>query len=322
MDVTRGGRVESRHRGTLVLLDAGGAVSVAVGDVDEPVFARSSLKPLQAVALVDNGFAQPPAALALACASHDGAEVHRDGVRAVLAAAGTDERPLRCPADLPMGAVASAEYVAAGGRPAAICHNCSGKHAAMVATCVANGWDVETYLDPRHPVQTAVQRTIEQLCGEPIVATSVDGCGAPAHAVRLGGLARAFATIAADARTPAGGTSSGTSRASVRAAMRAHPVLVGGVGRAVTDLIADVDGLVVKDGAEGVWAGALADGRAFAVKIADGASRALPVVVATVLASWGIDCPGVRQWATSPVLGGGAPVGELHASAGLLAALG
>jgi L-asparaginase II len=103
--------------------------------------------------------------------------------------------------------------------------------------------------------------------------------------------------------------------------MRAHPVLVGGVGRAVTDLLADVDGLVTKDGAEGVWAGALPNGQAFALKIDDGAGRAAPVVAASVLEAWGFEAPAVRRWAAVPVLGGGAPVGEVRASAALRAAL-
>lgn len=305
-EVTRGTRIESRHRGALVLLDPAGSVGLTCGSVEVAVFARSALKPLQALALLDSGFAPQSPALALACASHDGAQVHREGVRAVLAGAGLAEDALGCPPDLPWGRDALVSYLAGGGKPAAVCHNCSGKHAAMLATCVAAGWDVGSYLDPGHPLQQAVVATIEKVGASAVAESSVDGCGAPAHAISLEALARGFAVLAAGAR--------GSYAGAVRDAMRAHPELVGGVGRAVTDLLAEVDGLVTKDGAEGVWAGALPDGRAFAVKIGDGAARALPPVVAAVLLSWGLDGAAVRRWAQVPVLGGTSRVGEIRAS--------
>lgn len=292
--MTRGGRVESRHRGSLVLLDAAGSVAVAAGLVDQPVFARSTLKPMQAAALVAAGFTQPST------------DRHRAGVQATLAAAGLSEAALGCPADLPWGREAQVTYVAAGGVAASICHNCSGKHAAMLATCAGNGWDLAGYLAPEHPVQLAILERIERLCGEAVADSSVDGCGAPAHAVSLRGLARGFAAIAA---APAGSVEN-----AVTTAMRAHPVLVGGCGRAVSEFLAEVDGLVTKDGAEGVWAAAVPDGRAFAVKIEDGAARALPPLVAAVLGHWGFDGPAVRRWTAVPVLGGGAQVGAISQS--------
>ena len=159
IDVVRNGYVESRHAGSLVLLDGSGRVEFSAGVVGMSVFPRSSLKPLQAVAMVEAGFAGRDASLALAAASHDGEDVHIAGARATLAAAGLDETALQCPPDLPSGRDALLAWVGAGGRAARICHNCSGKHAAMVATCVAADWPVDTYRAPGHPLQLAAGRT-------------------------------------------------------------------------------------------------------------------------------------------------------------------
>jgi L-asparaginase II len=303
LEVVRGDLVESRHRAHLVLLDPAGAVEVECGDTRRPVYPRSSLKPLQAAAMVRAGFAGRGEQLALAAASHDGEPRHLAVVRSVLAAAGVNESQLQCPPALPRSASAMLAYVAAGGAAAALCHNCSGKHAAMLATCVAAGWDVATYREPHHPLQQRIRAEIEGFCGEPIVATSVDGCGAPAHALSLRGLADGFRRVATAGPGPA---------AEVREAMRAHPVLVGGTGRAVSELIAEVPGLVAKDGAEGVWAAALSDGRGFAAKVEDGAERALGPLLAAVLVHWGLDGDAVERWREVAVLGGGTTVGAIR----------
>lgn len=313
LDVVRNGFTESRHHGRLVLLDASGAVAVSTGAIDEPVFPRSSLKPLQAVALLECGFAGRDASLALAAASHDGEDVHIRVARATLGAAGLDEAALQCPPDVPSGREALLTWVAAGGRAARVCHNCSGKHAAMLATCTAAGWTLETYRSPDHPLQQAIRARIEALCGEAVSGVVVDGCGAPAFAVTLHGLARAFACLAS--------ATNGESRL-VADAMREFPRLVGGTGRAVSELTAAVPGLVCKEGAEGVWAAALPDGRAFAAKLDDGAMRALPPLLAAALRYWGIDNNVVARWSAVDVLGGGAPVGAITCSADLRALLG
>jgi L-asparaginase II len=308
--VVRNGYVESHHRGSIVVLTPGGADSAA-GAVDDPVFARSSLKPLQAVAMVEAGFPGRDESLALACASHDGEPMHVDGARATLAAAGLDEGALRCPPALPQSESALLAWVRAGGGPASICHNCSGKHSAMVATCVAAGWPVDSYVDPAHPLQQAIRARIGALAG-PVAAVAVDGCGAPAFAVSLRGLAQAFASLA---------TATADAPALVSEAMRAHPPLIGGSARAVSELMAAVPGLIAKEGAEGVWAAALPDGRAFASKLDDGSGRALPPILAAVLRSWGFDDPAIDRWALPPVLGGGRPVGELRPAPDLTALL-
>ncbi|PZS34126.1 MAG: asparaginase [Pseudonocardiales bacterium] len=310
LDVTRNGFVESHHRGSLVLLDASGEVAVSAGAPERSIMPRSSLKPLQAITMVECGFPGRDGSLALAASSHDGADIHLAVARSILAAAGLDESALQCPPDLPYGREAMLAHVRAGGAAQRICHNCSGKHAAMLATCVANGWDIDSYRAVEHPLQVAIRAGIEASSGEAVEASGVDGCGAPAHAITLVGLARAFAAVArATDATPA---------ALVRDAMRAHPDLIGGAGRVVTELTARVDGLLCKDGAEGVWGAALPDGRAFAAKVDDGGVRALGPVLAAALRYWGLDNDVVRRWSTVEVLGAAVPVGAIGWSPALV----
>ena len=303
IEVWRGDVLESQHRGSFVLLEPDGTVASSAGDVDATMLPRSSLKPFQTVAMCAEGFGGDDSQVALACASHDGERVHLDAVRGVLASAGLDESALGCPADLPGGRAALQEWVRAGDGPARICHNCSGKHAAMVATCAARGWDVPGYLDASHPLHSAIRTTIERVGGDPVRTVTVDGCGAPAFAITLAGLARGFGALAL---APAG-----SPEARVRDAMTAHPQLVGGTGRPVTELMAGVPGLLCKDGAEGVWGASLADGRAFAAKVADGGARALGPVLAAALRYWAVDASVVAVQSTVAVLGGGEPVGRV-----------
>jgi L-asparaginase II len=303
-DVTRNDFVESVHRGRVVLLDAAGQVTGARGAVDQPVLLRSCAKPLQAAAMLRAGLDLEPPALALACASHDGTAVHVAIVRAVLDRAGLDETALENAAMLPLEPRAHAERLLAGG-PDKLHHNCSGKHAAMLATCVANGWPTAGYLDTSHPLQRTILATIADLAGEPLAHLAVDGCGAPIAAVSTTALARSFARLAtAEAQTPEG---------RVAAAMRAHPKLVGGEQRAVTQLMRAVPGLIAKDGAEGCYAAAMPDGRAVAVKMMDGAMRGCVPVVVAALAELGVTSTALAGLAETPVLGHGRPVGAVRA---------
>jgi L-asparaginase II len=305
VEVTRSGMTESRHRGSVVALDADGSVALALGDVDSPVYGRSANKPLQAAAMVELGLDVAPDLLALVCASHNGEPVHVEGVRRLLAGAGLDASALRNTPSLPLYEPAAADVLRAGGRKERILQNCSGKHAGMLATCVINGWATESYQQPDHPLQQTISGVIASLTGEGIGHVGVDGCGAPAHAVSLTALARGFAAVAtAPAGTPPG---------SVRAAMTAHPDLVGGTGRDVTALMASVSGLVAKDGAEGVLAAALPDGRAVAIKLSDGSWRGFAAVVLAALDRLGADTAGAEALRSSAVLGGGRPVGEARA---------
>ena len=306
-EVVRSGVVESIHRGSVVALDADGNATVEVGDVDAQVFARSSLKPLQALAFLRAGW-RPASAeeIALACASHSGEPAHLDVVRRILADAGLDEKALDNTPDMPLDAVAARAWARAGGEPDPLHQNCSGKHAAMLATCVANGWPTDGYRDPAHPVQRAVKQSVAELTGDEVAHTAVDGCGAPLFSCTLRGLARAFARIAT------GEDSSAEAR--VADAMRAQPWLVGGTGRDVTTLMTSVDGLIAKDGAEGVYAAATADGRAVALKVDDGAGRARAPVMVAALRRLGVDDAGLDRLATVPVLGHGERVGEIRAT--------
>jgi len=296
----REGIVESVHRGSIVTL--GSDAPLALGDVDGAVFPRSSLKPLQAVAMLENGFIGRGSSLAIAVASHDGEPMHLAAARTSLGEAGLEESALQCPPALPAVEDALLAWVGSGGRAAAICHNCSGKHAAMLGTCVASGWPTESYLDGAHPLQLAIRDSIETLARVPITATVVDGCGAPAHAITLRGLAEAFAALATATSGPA---------AMVAAAMRRYPLLVGGSSNTASLAMESVPGLICKNGAEGVWAAALPDGRAFAAKVDDGASRALPAILGAVVRHWGV---GDHAWARVDVLGGGHVVGALRLS--------
>jgi L-asparaginase II len=297
----RSGYDECVHFGSLIALAADGSVAFSVGDPNLRCYPRSSLKPLQAEAMVGAGLDLPLEMLALVCASHDGTPAHVAGVLRILAGAGLDESSLGNTPDLPIEPIAAADVLRAGGERRAVQMNCSGKHAGMLATCVANGWSTADYLDQTHPVQEAITATVETLAGE-VVHVGVDGCGAPAHVLSLRGLASAFASIAGR-------------RQSVWQAMTGHPEMVGGADRDVTKLMVYVPGLMAKDGAEGVFAAALPDGRAVAVKVADGGYRAAPPVLVDALARLDVDVLDAAAHVVQVVRGHGEPVGEVRSIA-------
>lgn len=303
--VVRGGFVESIHHGTAVVTGPRGEVLLEVGDSSGPVFPRSSNKPIQALAMVRSGLPIDGRLLALACSSHSGEEFHLAGAREILRSAGLDETDLQNTPDYPLGEQARTAWIAAGHPKQSIAQNCSGKHAAMLATCVAAGWDTATYRDPDHPLQRAVAEAVVDLTGEQISATAIDGCGAPIQAIPLVGLARAFGRLASATNGP---------EAKLATAMRDFPEYVGGTDRDVTALIAGLPGLVAKDGAESVYAVGLADGRGVAVKIADGGARGRGVVLAALLRRIGVpDGPALAALEDQPVLGHGRPVGAVVA---------
>lgn len=302
--VVREGFVESVHHGVVVITDPAGAVERAWGDPSTPIFPRSSLKPLQAIGSLRGGAPLTGEALALACASHSGEPWQQDGVRDSLAASGLSVDDLRNTPDKPIGESALAVWLAAGRGDERIAQNCSGKHAGMLRACVASGWSAEDYLDRQHPLQRIIGEVIGEYTGERIVATAVDGCGAPVHAFALAGLARAFGRIAA--------ASEGEAKL-VADAMRAHPFHVGGHGRPDSELMAAVPGVIAKEGAEAVVAIGLPDGRGLAAKIADG-SRAGRVVAAAALRPLGLDATALDALGDVPVLGHGERVGEVVAT--------
>lgn len=321
-EVVRSGIVESRHRGSLAVLAADGSLLVAAGAAARPMFPRSSNKPMQAAAMLRCGLQLEGELLALAAASHSGEEFHVRGVREILRTAGLSESDLQCPPDLPIDETASNAWLRDGGVADRVHMNCSGKHAAMLATCVAAGWPTENYRDSDHPLQVRIKRVIAGLAGEAVAATGVDGCGAPLFSISVVGLARAFRELVL--------AETGSAERTVADAMRTNPVWTSGTTRAEAAMVGAVPGLLIKSGAEGVCAFALADGRAAAVKFDDGAQRAAPPLMAELLtqliaagerngaeARTRAPAPAGRtvlaELARPPVTGGGVPVGEIRA---------
>jgi len=302
-EVVRSGFAESRHRGAVAGLAADGTQVISAGDTAAPFFPRSANKPLQAVAMLRLGLDLDGELLALAAASHSGEDYHVEGVRKILSGAGLTEEDLRCPPSWPLDPEAARRLIARGAGLSRIRMNCSGKHAAMVATCVLNRWPAGGYLDPGHPLQQAIQCTVEELAGQRSPVVGVDGCGAPLFALTLSGLARAFRALMLAAP--------GTPGRRVADAMRAHPEWTSGTTRDERRLMDAVPGLLVKGGAEGVDAFALADGRAGAVKIDDGAHRGRTPVTVAALRRLGAAVP--DELATAPVIGGAAEVGVIRA---------
>ena len=302
--VERSGFIESVHHGVVAITGPGGDLQHSAGPVEEPIFPRSSNKPLQALAMVRNGLDLPDHLLSLACASHNGEPFHLDGVREILTGAGLTEDDLQNTPDRPIHPAERERWIAEGLPPSSIAQNCSGKHAAMLATCVRAGWDTTTYRDPAHPLQVAIAQALTDLAGEAVAATGVDGCGAPVMAISTVGLSRAFGALAA---APAG-----TPEARVATAIRQHPEFLGGTDRDVTGLIREVPGLIAKDGAEAVYAIGLADGSGIALKITDGNQRARTVVAQTALQRLGLT-EGTSTLDPDPILGHGEPVGTIRA---------
>jgi L-asparaginase II len=304
-EVIRSDFVESRHRGAVAGLAANGDIAIQNGDTGTPVFPRSSNKPLQAVAMLRYGLDLTGELLSLAAASHAGEDFHVDGVRKILSSAGLTEEDLRCPASLPLDEPTAHRLIAAGQGKTRIRMNCSGKHAAMLATSVRNGWPVIGYLDPAHPLQVRIKETVAELAGEPVTATGVDGCGAPLFAFSLHGLARSFRTLVL--------AEPGTPEREVADAMRAYPAWMSGTTRPDRLLMDAVPGTLAKGGAEGVQAFALpvpGGAIAGAVKIDDGAQRASFPVAVALLRALGATVPG--DLGTVPVTGGDAVVGEVR----------
>ncbi len=313
-EVVRSGLAESAHRGAVVTVRPDGTPAGRAGAVDVPVFPRSSNKPMQATAMLRCGLDLGGELLALAAASHSGEDFHVTGVRKILAGAGLTEDALQCPPDLPLDEAARTAVLLAGGTAQRVYMNCSGKHAGMLATCVAAGWPTASYTDPGHPLQAEIRQTIERLTAEPVAAVGADACGAPLFAVSLTGLARAFgALVRADPQS---------AERRVADAMRANPRWTSGTARPDRRLVEAVPGLLLKSGAEGVQALALADGGAAAFKIddGDGARRARAAVTVAVLRALGADdLPGtdravLDELASTPVYGGGRVVGEVRAT--------
>lgn len=298
-EYVRDGIVESKHFGHLIALDKDGKRVLTKGDPNAFIYPRSAIKSIQASAMVRKGLVQEVRHLALICASHSGSKAHKDGALEILREAGLTENALQCIADRPLGIQERKEW--GDKEPTRLAMNCSGKHAGMLATCVANNWPIENYLSQDHPLQLAIKEEFENLAGEKISKISVDGCGAPLFLISMQGLANAFYNLA---------ISNDPVHKQVLAACLAYPEMVAGIGRSDTELMKTVPGLFLKIGAEGVQAAFLPDGRTVVFKVSDGSERAHQVILQSAFEKLGAKFE-VKH---PEVLGGGKVIGEIRAA--------
>jgi len=288
VEVTRGDRVESRHRVSAVVVDAEGAVVYRAGDPSAAVFPRSSIKPIQALALVESGAAEAQGCsdqeIALACASHAGEAVHVETASPWLARIGCGERDLECGSHLPYAWDAAVALLRAGEEPSQLHNNCSGKHSGFLTLARHQNWPTKGYIDYGHPVQQRVLGLVESMCGLDLsdAPWGVDGCGIPTIAIPLANFALAMARLGVPDDQP---DRRQAACARVRRAMSAHPRLVSGTGRFCTRVIEATAGrALVKTGAEGVYAASFPElGLGAALKAEDGAGRAAEAAMAYLL---------------------------------------
>ncbi|MGZ5410362.1 MAG: asparaginase [Aeromicrobium sp.] len=302
-EVVRSGFVEGRHHGVILRADPEGNVVWSVGDPDTVIFPRSANKPLQALGMLRAGLPLEGCLLALASASHSGEQFHLDAVREILTLAGLDESALQTPPGYPLDPHVHADYLRSGGTRAPICMDCSGKHAAMLLTCVINDWSTDTYLSPEHPLQKAIGDTFSDLTGGTPATVGIDGCGAPLLATSLACLTRAIGAIV---QAPAG-----TEERRLVDAMVAFPEYLSGTTRDEMRLMRAFPGAIAKSGAEGVYVVGMPDGSVFALKIDDGADRARAVAMAKALTLAGHQHPILEEQPV--ILGGNRPVGLIRA---------
>ncbi|MBF0307022.1 MAG: asparaginase [Alphaproteobacteria bacterium] len=308
VEITRGDRVESIHRGAIAVADPSGALVDTLGEVDRPVFPRSAVKPLQALPLLESGAPVTVAEIALACASHSGEPRHVEAVAAWLARLGLGPADLECGAQWPINPQAARALSAS---PSALHNNCSGKHAGFLATARHFGEPTGGYIAPDHPVQRRVTATLAEMTGMARMEWGIDGCGIPTHAIPLANLARAMAHLADPSTLP---PQRAAAARRVAAAMTAEPFLVAGTGRICTDLMTAAPGIIAKGGAEGVYMAALpARGLGIAIKIDDGAGRAAEAALLGILTRLGALDAETAERLRRPILNvAGRVVGEVR----------
>jgi L-asparaginase II len=294
----RAGLVESRHRGIAALVGPDGKLVDYLGSAKRLIYPRSAVKPLQAVAMRRAGLTLTGAQLAICAGSHHGTAAHTDLVSKILMDVGLDESALQCPPAWPSNS--AARSIAASETRTAF--NCSGKHAGFLAASIASGWSTEDYLSPAHPMQKLVCEVLEEFSAEPVLHSTIDGCGAPLHTITVQGLAHAIGKFAAN-------------ETEIAAAMLANPWAVGDENS--PDAVIMKAGMVAKLGAEGVFVIGLRDGHGVAVKIADGSLRAAPLVALRLLNRNGLladaDYSALAEQLTVKSMGGNQVVGELRA---------
>jgi L-asparaginase II len=318
VEVLRGDRVESAHRGAGAVVDAGGRVALAFGDIDRPVYPRSAVKAFQALPLIEGGAADrlslTDVEIALACASHSGENEHVALVSGMLAKAGCDAGALECGAHWPLGESAARALARSGRDPSALHNNCSGKHAGFVCLACAEGVDPEGYVSPNHRVQGAVTEALSAVTGARLGPENcaVDGCSIPAFAIPLRALASGFARFATGQGLP---PERARAAARIRAAVAANPWAVAGRGRFDTEVMTVLGARAfTKTGAEGLFCAALPElGLGIAVKAEDGAGRAAQVMIAALLGRFGGFGEALDRFAAPALLNwNGLPVGALR----------
>ncbi|MAP62207.1 MAG: asparaginase [Microbacterium sp.] len=311
--VERSGFAESRHVGSAIVLSPDGEIRERLGDVDTAILPRSSLKPVQALAMLAAGAPLAGERLGMATASHSGTDRHVAVVREILQEAGLDESALRCPPAWPGDTGARDALVRAGSGPSPVRMNCSGKHAAMLLTCVTNGWPVESYLDPEHPLQVQIREVTERLTGQRVATIAIDGCGAPVFAMSLSALAKAIHRIGTSSERSPFALHRGAG-ALVRA-VKENPWTIDGPARADTLATSRLD-VFTKGGAEGVMVMVAPDGSTVALKMLDGSGRASTAVAAMLLERAGAlgseDVAALLAELPLRVTGGGVDVGVIR----------
>ena len=304
-ELIRDEQTESIHHGVVAVVDREGTLLLERGNAEAIVYPRSTLKPVQAIALLETGLELSPLELTLSTASHCGSRRHRDAVAHFLEAHGFSESALGCPEDWPLGPAERAELAAEGGTPSRLAMNCSGKHASFLAACSHSGWHTEDYLSLEHPLQQAIVDTITRYADEPPALSSTDGCGAPLHALSLRGLARAIARVS---------TAETEHEQRLLSAVRDNAWAIDGEGRDNTVTIETLGG-IAKIGAEGLVVIGTPDGVAVAVKILDGSMRATSLVALGALESVGAisarDAASFSARVAHPVMGGDHIIGGL-----------
>jgi L-asparaginase II len=282
--VERSGFIESRHVGSAIVLAPDGSVARSLGDPNATIFPRSALKPFQAIAAMTSGATLSGAEAAIATGSHVGTPAHVDAARRLLAMAGLSEGALQCPVAWPRDSATRDDVIRSGENRRAIYMNCSGKHAAMLLACTVNGWSIENYLDPQHPLQQHIKDVVERLTGEKVTVTGVDGCGAPVYAVSLNALARGIQKIAmASASSP---FALYRAAATLFRAALDNGWAIEGPGRQNSVVIDDL-GVFAKLGAEGVMVMAAPDGTTVALKLLDGELRGASLAALELLVRHG-----------------------------------
>lgn len=287
IEVTRGPRVESCHRGQIVVVDAAGNLRHGLGDTEAWVCMRSLAKPFQALPVITTGAAEAfgfgPEVLALFSGSLSGQDFQVEMVTRVLKRLGLTPAVLQCGAHPPLHRPSAQALVKAGLKPGPLHHTCAGKHAAMLTLCVHHGWPLNNYLDQDHPVQQLILRTVARMVGvpPPQITVAVDGCSAPVFYVPLKNIALGYARLAAAQPGSPGGT--------LLAAILDHPRHIAGDGRLETTVMEALPGRIfAKSGAEGGFALSLTEGGlGVAFKIEDGGQRALNPTVVAILEQLG-----------------------------------